>query len=67
MDPNNYCLLTFLLLAHHSVLKKTTLIKRDPLVFALWSNTKKLNGTQCSSVYTAIRNKFQLIQGPPGN
>ena len=36
-------------------------------MFALWSNTQKLNREQCNSLFTAIRHKFQLIQGPPGD
>ena len=56
-----------LLLAAHSVLKKTTLVKKDPSVFSLWSSTQQLNVKQHDSLFAAIKNKFQLIQGPPGD
>ena len=55
---------SFCVLARHYV---TTPIKQDPSVFALWSSTKELNSEQRNSVFTAIKNKFQLIQGPPGD
>ena len=43
-------------------------IFRDPLVFNLWPHGKQqLNREQRRSLSTAIRKKFQLIQGPPGN
>ena len=34
----------------------------------LWSDThdQKLNEAQSDSLYTAMGNKFQFIQGPPG-
>ena len=62
-------LLCCFLLAVFSIYKKTALVKRDPLVFALWPNTqnRNLNGKQNSSLLAAIKNKFQLIQGPPGD
>jgi len=40
-----------------------------PLVYKLWPDKqrKELNKEQKESVEIAIKNKFQLIQGPPGN
>ena len=54
-------------LAFHSALKNTTLVKKDPSVLALWSSAQKLNEKQCDSILSAVKKKFQLIQGPPGN
>ena len=43
-------------------------IFEDQPVLALWSNDQlKLNPEQKKSLCNAIKNKFQLIQGPPGN
>ena len=41
----------------------------DPQVYMLWSSRqpKWLNREQATAVEIAMRNKFQLIQGPPGN
>ena len=43
-------------------------IRQDPLVYELWSGRqpKQLNREQREAVETAVQNKFQLIQGPPG-
>jgi len=47
--------------------------EQDPLVYELWlskqplSQPKQLNSEQKRSVDVAMTNKFQLIQGPPGN
>ena len=48
---------------------RNTLIKGDPLVLKLWTGGQhqSINGEQHKSVGAALRNKFQLIQGPPGN
>ena len=55
-------------LARHVVLTTNTLIKRDKLVLSLWPHgQQQLNKEQEESVMTAIENKFQLIQGPPGS
>ena len=57
-----------ILSANRSVQKKMSRIKQDPLVFALWSHgQQQLNGKQRNSLLAAIKNKFQLIQGPPGD
>ena len=44
-------------------------IKRDPLVEKLWTGKQpqSINEEQKESLKIAIENKFQLIQGPPGN
>ena len=43
-------------------------IFKDKSVLALWSNGHhRLNREQTQSLRTAVKNKFQLIQGPPGN
>ena len=44
-------------------------IKRDPLVDKLWTGKQpqSMNEEQKESLKIAIKNKFQLIQGPPGN
>ena len=48
--------------------KTITLINQDRFVFSLWPNDQQqLNKEQHNSVLTAVRTKFQLIQGPPGN
>jgi len=46
-----------------------TQIRQDPLVYQLWSGRQpqQLNKEQEEAVETAVQNKFQLIQGPPGN
>jgi len=44
-----------------------TQIKQDPLVYKLWSGRQQLNREQREAVEIAVQNKFQLIQGPPGN
>lgn len=55
------------LLAKRSASKKKSRIEQDPLVFTLWTRGQKLNMEQSDSLFTAIKNKFQLIQGPPGD
>ena len=56
------------LTANHSAINKAQRIRQDPLVFGLWSHDQReLNEEQRDSIFTAIRNKFQLIQGPPGD
>ena len=48
-------------------------VTQDPLVYELWSGRKpsskpkQLNSEQAESVEVSMKNKFQLIQGPPGN
>jgi len=67
------------LIESHDCLTRNTLIKRDPLVMKLWTDEQwqlmneeqeqrqSMNEEQTESVKIAIENKFQLIQGPPGN
>ena len=42
--------------------------KQDPLMFTLWPHGQtQLNCEQSDSLLTAIKNKFHLIHGPPGD
>ena len=64
---NDTCVYIIIYVANRITLKTTTLIKQDKFVFPLWSNSQqRLNEGQEDSVLTAVSNKFQLIQGPPG-
>ena len=44
-------------------------MRQDPLVCKLWSGRqpKELNREQNKAMVTSMLNKFQLIQGPPGD
>ena len=48
--------------------KRMIQIRQHPLVYELWSSRqpKQLNEEQKDAVETAVKSKFQLIQGPPG-
>ena len=52
-----------------SIAKKKNHIISDPLVLKLWTGGQQqsINEEQKKSVEAALQNKFQLIQGPPGN
>ena len=59
--------MTFSYAANRSAFKKISMVKKDPSVLCLWSSTLQLNEEQRSSLFAAIKNNFQLIQGPPGS
>ena len=61
-------IIAILSIANHDSLTRNTLIKHDPLVEKLWTGgQQQINDEQKKSVKIAVENKFQLIQGPPGN
>jgi len=57
-----YCIRTFTAHADQA-------LRQELLVSELWSGgqPKQLNPKQVESVEIAMKNEFQLIQGPPGN
>lgn len=61
----------FILLANRVDLTQVTQFKRNQVepILRLWPlshNSRALNDSQLYSIMLAIKNKFQLIQGPPG-
>ena len=42
------------------------IMKTDPLACQVWDTGVQLNDLQKIGVEHALKNKFQLIQGPPG-
>lgn len=42
------------------------IMKTDPLACQIWDSEVQLNDLQKEAVERALKNKFQLIQGPPG-
>ena len=49
-----------------SVRKIESLLREHPNILNLWTKHSKLNEMQLEAVVCALKNKFQLIQGPPG-
>ena len=42
------------------------LLKEHPNILNLWTKRKMLNEIQREALCCALKNRFQLIQGPPG-
>ena len=42
------------------------LLKEHPKILNLWTKRKMLNEIQREALCCALKNRFQLIQGPPG-
>ena len=42
------------------------LLKEHPNILNLWNKRKALNEIQREALCCALKNRFQLIQGPPG-
>ena len=43
-----------------------SLLKEHPNILTLWNKRKRLNEIQREALCCALKNRFQLIQGPPG-
>ncbi len=57
-----------IIIFHYSVNEYRNVYNNNVLATSLWDSTtnEKLNQVQLQAIESALKHKFQLIQGPPG-